>query len=130
MPAQKIAYYMAYVMAFVFIVGETVRRGLGYFAINATTMLEDYLGGAFLLVAAVFWLKKHIIAPKLLVAAWAYSTGGMFVPFAAHLEAWLRGVTFRPDHPHEDIGSVIMKGIILAICLTCMILALRGGDAK
>jgi len=49
-------YYMTYVTAIVFMAGETARRGLSYFAVNATT-----------------------------------------VPFAAHLEAWMRGVTCRPD---------------------------------
>ncbi len=38
----KVVYYLAYVMAAVFILGETVRRGLSYFSINATTMVEDY----------------------------------------------------------------------------------------
>ena len=39
----RIVYYMTYIMAFVFLVGETSRRGFGYFSINATTMVEDYL---------------------------------------------------------------------------------------
>jgi hypothetical protein len=112
-------------MAFVFIAGETSRRGFGYFSINATTMVEDYLCGAMLLWAALSWHKQQEISPKLMTVAWAYATGGMFVPFAAHLEAWLRGMTFRPDHPHEDIGSVVLKGVIWAICLICLIVTLR-----
>ena len=86
--------------------------------------------GALLLTAALFWFKKHEIAPKLMAVAWAYGTGGMFVPFFAHLEAWLRVTTFRADHPHEDINSVILKGVIWAICLTCLIVTLRSDDAK
>ena len=126
----KVVYYMTYIMAFVFLAGETSRRGFGYFSINATTMVEDYLCGALLLSAALFWFKKHKIAPKLMAVAWAYGTGGMFVPFFAHLEAWLRGVTFRDDHPHADIESVVLKGAIWAICLTCLIVTLRSDDAK
>jgi hypothetical protein len=124
----KIVYYMTYVMSFVFIVGETSRRGLDYFSINATTMVEDYLCGALLLLAAIFWSKKYQLAPKLMLAAWAYGTGGMFVPFFAHLEAWLRGVTFRVDHPHAEIESVVLKGVIWAICLTCFIVTLRSNN--
>lgn len=82
-------YYMTYVTAIVFMAGETARRGLSYFAVNATT-----------------------------------------VPFAAHLEAWMRGVTCRPDHPHEDFGSVVLKGVIWVICPTCLIVALRSGAAR
>ena len=52
----KVVYYLSYVVGLVFIVGETVKRGLGYFAINATTMFEDYVGGAVLLLAALVWL--------------------------------------------------------------------------
>ena len=43
---------MAYAMGAIFILGETARRGLDYFAINATTMLEDYGSGILLLLAA------------------------------------------------------------------------------
>ena len=125
----KIVYCMTYLMAFVFIVGESARRGLDYLSINATTMVEDYLCGALLLSAALLWHKKHKMAPKLMAVAWAYATGGMFVPFFAHLEAWLRGATFRVDHPHADIGSVVLKGVIWAICLTCLIVTLRSDDA-
>ena len=126
----KIVYYTTYIMAFVFIAGETVRRGLSYLSVNATTMIEDYLCGALLLTAAIFWAKGKEIAPKLMAVAWAYGTGGMFVPFAAHLEAWIRSETFRPDHPHEDLNSVILKGIIWAICLICLIVTLRSDDRE
>jgi len=124
----KIVYYLTYVMSAVFILGETLRRGLSYFTVNATTMVEDYLCGALLLSSALVWRSRHLLAPKLMAAAWAYGTGGMFVPFAAHLEAWLRGETFRPDHPHTDFGSVVLKGVIWAICLTCFIISMRSDD--
>ena len=32
---------------------ETIRRGLGYWRVEATTMLEDYLGGALLVLAGL-----------------------------------------------------------------------------
>jgi hypothetical protein len=41
----KAVYYLAYAMSAVFLIGETARRGIGYFSINATTMVEDYLCG-------------------------------------------------------------------------------------
>jgi hypothetical protein len=126
----KPVYYMTWIMVVVFIVGETARRGIDYFSINATTMIEDYLCGILLLSAAILWLKKSEMAPKLMVAAWAYATGGMFVPFAAHLEAWIREETFRADHPHDDVGSVVLKGIIWAICLTCFVISVRSASSN
>lgn len=60
-----------------------------------------------------------------MAAALAYANGGMFVPFAAHLEAWLRSETFRPDHPHTDVASIILKGVIWAVCLACLIVAVK-----
>ena len=121
----KIVYYLTWAMAAVFILGETLRRGFGYFSINATTMIEDYLCGVLLLAAALVWRHGSALGPVLMASAWAYGTGGMFVPFAAHLEAWMRGETFRPDHPHDDINSVILKGAIWAICLICFVVSLR-----
>ena len=126
----KTAYSAAWIMAFVFIAGETVRRGLSYLSVNATTMVEDYLCGALLLWAAVFWHLRRPLAPKLMAVAWAYATGGMFVPFFAHLEAFLRDTTFRPDHPHEDVKSIVLKGVIWAICLGCLIISMRSDDSE
>ena len=120
----KTVYIITYVMAAVFILGETLRRGLSYFSINATTMIAATLCGLLLLAAALVWRSGTAFATTLMTAAWAYGTGGMFVPFAAHLEAWMRGETFRPDHPHEDLNSVILKGVIWAICLACFAVSL------
>lgn len=123
-------YYTTYVMAFVFLAGETARRGLGYFAVNATTMIEDYSSGAILLWAAWCWARRKENARVAMVAAWGYATGGMLVPFAAHLEAWIRGATFRPDHPHEDINSIVLKGVIWAVCLLCLVISLRNHSSR
>ncbi|MFI8608112.1 hypothetical protein ACIGFL_07225 [Pseudomonas sp. NPDC077649] len=119
---------MAYVLGLVFIIGETSRRGFAYFSVNITTMVEDYSAGIFLLTAALWWSKKYAKAPALMAAAWGYSAGGMLVPFFAHLEAYVRGATFRPDHLHEDLNAVIAKGIIWGICLACLVITLRNGD--
>ncbi|MEM9568649.1 MAG: hypothetical protein AAF974_10115 [Cyanobacteria bacterium P01_E01_bin.34] len=121
----KTVHILAYVMAAVFILGETLRRGVDYFSINATTMIEDYLCGFLLLSAAIVFHRRGFFASALMSSAWAYGTGGMFVPFAAHLEAWIRGETFRLDHPHEDLNSVILKGVIWAVCLVCFTISLR-----
>lgn len=51
----RVVYTLTYVMAFLFLAGKTARRGIRYFAVNVTTMLEDYLCGIVLLVAAWTW---------------------------------------------------------------------------
>lgn len=123
--AMNIIYHLSYVVGLVFIIGETVKRGPGYFAINATTMFEDYVGGAVLIAAALVWHRRHRMAPTLMAAAWAYSVGGLFVPFFAHLEAALRGYTMRPDQPYQDTASIAIKGVLWLICLVCTYVSLR-----
>jgi len=49
----------------------------------------------------------------------------MFVPFFAHLEAYLRGLTFRPDYPIEDVNGMIVKEVIWGICVAAFIASLR-----
>jgi len=121
----KTVYFLTYLMIIVYTLGETLRRGLSYFSVNATTMMEDYLCGALMIVAAFLWAKGSALAHRYMIAAWGYATGGMFVPFFSHLEAYLRGATFRADHSHEDLNSVILKGVIWGISLICFIVVLR-----
>ena len=116
---------LAYAMGAIFILGETARRGLDYFAINATTMLEDYGSGVLLILAAAACTAKLAQSAIYLTGAWGYSAGGMFVPFFAHLEAYLRGSTFRPDHPIEDVNGIVVKGVIWGICVAAFIASLR-----
>lgn len=54
----KIVSIVTYIFSLVFIAGETLRRGIGYFSVNATTMVEDYVCGALLLVAAVLGRRE------------------------------------------------------------------------
>lgn len=121
----KTVVYFNYIIAFIFIAGETARRGVSYFSINATTMLEDYVAGLVLLLAAFAWNKKLAGGGIIMVAAWAYVAGGMFVPFFAHFEAWLRQETFRSDHLHTDMNAVLLKAIVWAVCLVCFVVSLR-----
>src|SRR5687767_12849844 len=55
---------------------ETARRGFGYWFVNFTTMFEDYLAGAALLVCAVGAIRKAKWAPLWLLIVW---TGIMFM---------------------------------------------------
>ncbi|GEA49845.1 hypothetical protein VIN01S_06490 [Vibrio inusitatus NBRC 102082] len=121
----KVVSIVTYLFSLVFIAGETLRRGIGYFSINATTMIEDYVCGVLLLVAALLWSKRSKNAYKFMVGAWGYAAGGMLVPFFAHLEAYLRGVQIRSDHPVDDLNSVILKGVVWSVCVICFIVTLK-----
>ena len=121
---------LAYAMGAMFILGETARRGIDYFSVNATTMLEDYGSGILLILAAAACTAKLAHSAIYLAGAWGYAAGGMFVPFFAHLEAYLRGATFRPDHPIEDVNGIIIKGVIWGICISLFIASLRDSSGR
>ena len=121
---------LAYAMGAMFILGETARRGIDYFSINATTMLEDYGSGILLILAAAACTAKLAHSAIYLAGAWGYAAGGMFVPFFAHVEAYLRGATFRPDHPIEDVNGIIVKGVIWGICVSLFIASLRDSSGR
>ena len=121
---------LAYAIGAMFILGETARRGIDYFSINATTMLEDYGSGILLILAAAACTAKLAHSAIYLAGAWGYAAGGMFVPFFAHLEAYLRGATFRPDHPIEDVNGIIVKGVIWGICVSLFIASLRDSSGR
>ncbi|MBY6196229.1 hypothetical protein [Vibrio hangzhouensis] len=114
-----------YAMSAVFLLGEIARRGINYFSINATTMMEDLLCGALLFMAATMLVKRMKQAKLMLVGAWGYAFGGMFVLFFAHLEAFLRGVEMRADHLIVDVNSIILKGVIWLLCGVLLLLSLR-----
>ncbi|WP_221075206.1 hypothetical protein [Agarivorans aestuarii] len=119
-----------YMMSAVFLFGEIARRGWSYFSINTTTMVEDLICGGLLFVAATMLLKGHQRAKLMMVGAWGYAFGGMFVPFFAHLEAFIRGVAIRDDHPIDDVGSIILKGVIWSLCGVFFIIALGASSTQ
>jgi hypothetical protein len=127
---KKLLTVSTFVMSLVFLLGEVARRGFDYFLVNTTTMVEDLLCGTLLLVAAIMLVRGHKKAKVMLVAAWGYAFGGMFVPFFAHLEAFLRGVAIRADHPIDDVGSIVLKGIIWALCGVFFVVSLRVSNQK
>lgn len=121
----KSIHYVTLGFGVFFLLIENVRRGVSYFAVNATTMIEDYLMGVIFIVVALVYGKNKELGTKLIIGAWAYAVGGMFVPFAAHLEAYLRGATFRPDHIHTDVNSIILKGVVWLIAIIMLYAAVK-----
>ena len=121
----KVINYITIFFGFFFMVIEYLRRGVSYYSINASTMIEDTALGIFFLVAALVYRSNKLLGQILIISSWAYAVGGMFLPFIAHLEAFLRGATFRPDHPHEDVGSIVLKGVVWLICVVVFVMSIR-----
>jgi len=75
---------------------ETERRGLGHWLVDFTTMFEDYVAGALLLIAARAAIRRASFAPTLLLLAWAYNAGMMGPSLWYQVEETLRGVEPEP----------------------------------
>ena len=106
---------------------ETIRRwsqlsDVRYFLF----WFDDYLFGAFMIFAAVRAIKNPEQGEKFLSAAWGMATAGMFLSLVAQL-----------DHRDQDdpapISSVSVawiKGILLIVFATLLIISLKGPDGK
>jgi uncharacterized membrane protein YidH (DUF202 family) len=77
---------------------ETARRGFGHWTENVTTMFEDYLAGAFLLIAGLAAVRARSYSRPLLLGAWAYVTGMMGSSFWYQLEETIRGQDLEPNN--------------------------------
>lgn len=90
---------------------ETLRRGMGEWMVDATTMLTDYVAGAILLVGAWAAYKGLVWADAWLLLAWGWVTGMMFMSFSDQLEITLRGTSTEPNN-----GLVlVVKFVLLSV---------------
>ena len=101
---------------------ETIRRGLDHWAVNFTTMFEDYLAGGLLLASGLASTRSKPYAPLLLLTAWAYVTGLMGSSFWDQLESTIRGLELEANN------SVVLafKLVVWGTCVIALILAFRG----
>lgn len=105
---------------------ETVRRGIGHWAIDFTTMFEDYLGGALLLIGAWAAYCRRSWGPTFLVLAWASISGLMTSSFVSQLEDTLRQTA---DEPH-NLVVVIVKFLLWSVAVTSLVLSFRRAQRK
>ena len=100
---------------------ETVRRGIGHWTVDFTTMFEDYLGGTVLLIGAWAAYRAKLWGPMFLVVAWAFLAGGMTSSFVSQLEATIRQTATEP----HNFVVVIVKFLLWTTCVTALVLSFR-----
>lgn len=103
---------------------ETYRRGLGHWRVEFTTMFEDYLAGALLLIAAWGAPRERGWGRDALVIAWAWVTGMMTTSLVSQIED-----TVREGSPEPDNAVVIgVKTVLFAVSAWALISTLRSRE--
>jgi biotin transporter BioY len=100
---------------------ETARRGISHWAINFTTMFEDYLAGALLLVGGWAAYRSKSWGSVFLVLAWAYFSGLMTSSFVGQLEETLR----QNVSESNNLLVVVVKLLLWSVCVVSLVLSLR-----
>ena len=111
----------AFVIGVLLPILETARRGISYWAINFTTMFEDYLAGALLLVGGWAAYRSKSWGPLFLVVAWSYFSGLMTSSFVAQLEETLRQSASEPN----NLLVVVVKSLLWSVCVVSLVLSFR-----
>ena len=111
----------AFVIGALLPVLETARRGISHWTINFTTMFEDYVGGALLLIGGWAALRSKSWGAVFLVLAWASITGLMTSSFLGQLEETLREVASEPN----NLLVVVVKFLLWSVSVVSLVLSFR-----
>jgi hypothetical protein len=100
---------------------ETYRRGLSYWGVEFTTMFEDYVAGALLLIGGWASYRARYWGVMFLVLAWAYVAGLMSSSFWSQLEETLRHTATEPD----NMLVVVVKFLLWGTSIVSLILSFK-----
>ena len=100
---------------------ETVRRGFGHWSVEATTMLEDYLAGAFLIVAGLAAAREATFARPLLLAVWAGVSAMMSISLVSQIEETVRAIDLEPNNSLV----LLFKTLLWVTCVVALLLSFR-----
>ncbi len=111
----------AFVMGVLLPVLETARRGISHWTIDFTTMFEDYLAGALLLIGGWAAYRAKSWGTVFLVLAWASFSGLMTSSFLGQLEETLRQTASEPN----NLLVVVVKFLLWSVCVASLVLSFR-----
>jgi hypothetical protein len=100
---------------------ETGRRGISHWGVSFTTMFEDYLAGALLLIGGWASSRERHWGTLFLLLAWGYVTGMMGSSFWSQLELTFRHASDEPN----NMMVVIFKFLLWGTCVVSLILSYR-----
>ena len=100
---------------------ETGRRGISHWAINFTTMFEDHLAGALLLIGGWAAYRSKSWGAVFLVMAWGYFSGLITSSFLSQLEDTLRHTATEPG----NLTVVVVKFLLWSVCVVSLVLSFR-----
>jgi len=109
----------AFVIGVLLPVLETGRRGISTWTVNFTTMFEDYLAGALLLVGGWAAYRSKSWGALFLVLAWAYFSGLMTSSFVGQLEETLRQTASEPG----NLMVLVVKFLLWSVCVVSFVLS-------
>jgi hypothetical protein len=101
---------------------ETCRRGIAYWSVDFTTMFEDYVAGALLLIGAWASYRRRVWGATFLVLAWAYLAGLLGSSFWSQFEETLRHTASEPN----NLLVVVFKFFLWAMTVVSLTLSFRG----
>ena len=104
---------------------ETCRRGIGYWSVDFTTMFEDYVAGALLLIGAWSSYRNRRWGRLFLVLAWAYFAGLMGSSFWYQLEETFRQTATEPN----NLLVVLVKFLLWGTCVVALVLSFQRARA-
>ena len=107
----------AFIVGVMLPVLETARRGVSHWTVDFTTMFEDYVAGALLLIGAWAAYRARSWGAMFLLLAWAYFTGLMSSSFWYQLEDTIRQTSSEPN----NFVVVIVKFLLWATCVTALV---------
>ncbi|HEX8651529.1 MAG TPA: hypothetical protein VF708_11875 [Pyrinomonadaceae bacterium] len=105
---------------------ETCRRGISHWSVSFTTMFEDYLAGALLLIGGWASYRARHWGTLFLLLAWAYVTGMMGGSFWSQLELTFRHVPAEPN----NLLVVIVKFLLWGTCVVSLILSYQRASSS
>lgn len=100
---------------------ETARRGISHWTVEFTTMFEDYVAGALLLIGGWAAYRAKRWGAVFLVLAWASFFGLMTSSFLSQVEETLRQTVSEPN----NLVVVAVKSFLWIVCVVSLVLSFR-----